>query len=260
MPTRPLKTTFLGAGTMGEALLNGSLTGGVAPDTVTITSRHRERADQLASAYGVHGTTDTAAAVTEAQLVIVALPPDHVPDTLRTLAEHLRSDAVVVSLADGVTLSDLVGVLPESVGVVRAMPSLTARVGQGLTLLTAHSCSGTQLDNVTSFFSLSGETLHVEEDQQARLAPLSSGGSAHILYVVDAMVEAAALRGVHRDVARKVMTQTLTGTAALLDDDGDLAPSQLREQMCAPGGGGIRRIAALDRRGVRSAFLDALTD
>ncbi|MGN0097334.1 MAG: pyrroline-5-carboxylate reductase family protein [Corynebacterium sp.] len=260
MPTRPLKTTFLGAGTMGEALLNGSLTGGVDPDTVTVTSRHRERADQLASTYGVHGTTDTAAAVAEAQLVIVALPPDRVPDTLRSLGDTLRPHTVVVSLADGVTLSDLAEILPDGVGVVRAMPSLTARVGQGLTLLTAHPCSETQLDDVTSFFSRSGEVLHVEEGQQARLAPLSSGGSAHILYVVDAMVEAAALRGVPRDVARKVMTQTLTGTAALLDGRGDLAPSQLREQMCAPGGGGIRRIAALDRRGVRSAFLDALTD
>jgi pyrroline-5-carboxylate reductase len=259
MATLESTIAFIGVGTMGEALLAGSLNGGLDPAEVIVMARHPDRVADLEKTYGVRGTTNLSGAVADAGVVILCVPPIHVLEIVDDLHEQIPGDALLVSLADGVTLDDLANHAPSSLGIARAMPSLTARVGQGLTLLTTRSCSEGQEAAVTRLFERSGNVLHVDEEQQAKLAPLSSGGAAHLLYVVEAMVEAGALRGVPRDHTRQVMTQAVAGTAALLRET-EAEPRALRDEFCAPAGAGARRMASLDRRGVRSAFLDALSD
>ncbi|MFF8565514.1 pyrroline-5-carboxylate reductase family protein [Streptomyces albidoflavus] len=249
---------FLGAGAVSEALIAGALAGGLDPGDVWVTARSQEHVDALSAAHGVRGTTDNAAAAAEAGIVVLALPAAAVAGVLEEVAGRLRDGAVVVSLADGVPLAELERRLPEGVGAARAMPSLTAQAGEGLTLLTpGASCSAAQADAVAGFFERSGKVVRVAEAQHAVLGPLSSGGPAFVLHLAEAMIEAGAVRGVSRDLARELVTQVLTGSAAWLRAD-SREVATLREKVCAPGGAGIRRIAALDRHAVRAAVVSAL--
>ncbi|MFT4048818.1 MAG: pyrroline-5-carboxylate reductase [Solirubrobacterales bacterium] len=259
MSTAPKTVALLGAGTMGEALLKGSLDGGLVAQDVWVTARSRQRVDELIERYGVRGGTDNAAGAAEAQFIVLAVPPGHVAELLAEIADHLRRDAIVVSLADGVSLGDLEEHLPRGLAAARAMPSLTAQVGHGLTLLTTSaSCSNEQSAAIGEFFGRSGEVVAVEEEQQAALGPLSSGGPAYFMYVADAMIEAGAMRGIPRDLAREIVTQAMAGSAAWLQHSSEDAAA-LRAKVTAPGGAGIQRIAELDRRAVRAAFVAALT-
>lgn len=259
MGTTATMVAILGTGTMGEALLKGSLDGGLSARDVWVTARSERRVNDLVEAYGVHGTTDNARAASQARVVVLAVPPQHVAGLIAEVADHLGDDAVVVSLADGIALADLKGFLPREVAFARAMPSLTSQVGNGLTLVTTgDTCGEEQAEAITTFFGRSGEVICVEEDQQAALSPLSSGGSAYFLYVADAMIEAGAMRGVPRDLARRLVARAMAGSAAWLEDSAEDA-AVLRAKVTAPGGAGIQRIAELDRRAVRAAFVAALT-
>ncbi|MEU6123896.1 pyrroline-5-carboxylate reductase [Streptomyces sp. NPDC047123] len=259
MSTARDTVAFLGTGTMGEALLTGALAGGLDPDDVWITARSQEHVDALTASYAVHGTTDNATAASNARLVVLAVPPEHLTDVLAEIAGQTQDGAVIVSLADGITLADMEALLPHGVAAARAMPSLTARVGHGLTLLTpGSSCSDAQADAVTGLFERSGRVLRIAEDQHEVLSPLSSGGPAYVFYLADAMIEAGAVRGIPRDLARELVTEVITGSAAWLRADTDEVAT-LREKVCAPGGTGVRRIATLDRLAVRAAVVSALT-
>src|SRR5690349_14580330 len=102
---------FLGAGSMGGAILQGVVASGVPVDGgIVATNRTREKADALAGLSGVRsislaenpaGNRDAAAA---ARIVLIGVKPVMVPDLLREIAPVLREDAIVVSLAAGVTL------------------------------------------------------------------------------------------------------------------------------------------------------------
>ncbi len=250
---------ILGTGTMGEALLRGSLDGGLAAQDVWVTSRDQTRVDDLVATYGVHGTTDNVEAASKARIVVVAVPPQHVTDVVTEVAVRLTRGAVIVSLADGITLADLEGLLPEGVAAARIMPSLTSQVGHGLTLLTTgDGCTAEQVEDVTALLGRSGEVVPVAEDQHTVLSPLSSGGPAYFLYVADAMIEAGAMRGIPRNLARRIVTQVMAGSAAWLQKSTEDAAA-LRAKVTAPGGAGIKRIAELDQRAVRAAFVTALT-
>lgn len=251
-------TAFLGVGAMGEALLAGSLAGGQPVDDVRVTAHSSGRVREVTERYGVVGTTDNAAAVADAAIVVVAVRPDQVTGVLAEISDHVMDHAVVVSLADGISLADLSEALPAGTAVVRAMPSLTTRIGHGLTLLTfGPSCTVQQVEEVTALFARSGEVIAVEEDQQPVLGPVSSGGPAYFFYVADAMVAASEARGVPWETARRLVAQAMAASAAWLQaTDEDAA--DLRAKVCSPGGAGARRMAELDRRGVRAAFIAAL--
>lgn len=109
---------FLGAGSMGGAILRGVVASGVRIDGgITATNRTAEKAEAFAGLDGVtsialadrpEGNVEAAAG---ARIVLVGVKPAMVPDLLREIAPHLAADAIVVSVAAGVTLQTFADVL-----------------------------------------------------------------------------------------------------------------------------------------------------
>ena len=64
--------------------------------------------------------------------------------------------------------------------------------------------------------------------------------------------------GLPREVAEKLAFQTLLGAAQLLAA-GEAGPAELRAAVTSPGGTTAAGLRELERHGVRSAFLDAVT-
>jgi pyrroline-5-carboxylate reductase len=79
-----------------------------------------------------------------------------------------------------------------------------------------------------------------------------------VFLVVEALTEAGVLNGLPRDLVVDLVAQTLVGSAELLlaSDDG---PEVLRANVTSPGGTTAAGLAALERNGVRAAFLEAVT-
>jgi pyrroline-5-carboxylate reductase len=256
---RTSKVAFLGIGNMAEAIMAGSLRGGLDPRAVQATARHRDRLDRIAGQYGVGTTTSNPEAVAGADLIVVGVEPEQVGGVLDEIADTVPATSVVVSLAGGVSTADLETHLPEGTAVVRVMPNTPALAGAGMAGLTpgAH-CTEDQLQKVAEFFALSGEVIVVPEEQQAAVGALSGSGPAHVFYVVDAMIEAGVTLGLRREVAHRLAVQTIVGAGALLQDTGE-HPVLLRERVSSPGGTTIAALGELDDRAVRAAFVSAIT-
>jgi pyrroline-5-carboxylate reductase len=86
---------------------------------------------------------------------------------------------------------------------------------------------------------------------------LSGSGPAYFALLTEAMIEAGLLLGLSRDVATRLVVQTMLGSARLLRDE-KMHPVELRESVTSPGGTTTRAIRELERSGVRAAFLNAI--
>jgi pyrroline-5-carboxylate reductase len=252
------KVAFLGTGTMAEAVLAGALASGLAPSDVVATVRRPERGAELADRYGVVTTTDNAAAVAGAGVVVVGVKPKDVAALLDLVAGSLPPDAVVVSVAAGLPLALYARHLPDGQPVVRTMPNTPAQVGAGITAVVAGpTASGDDVALVEALLAGTGETVRVDEKDIDAFGALAGSGPAYVFYVVDAMAEAGVLMGLTRAVARRLAVQTVLGSGRLLAETGE-HPAILREKVSSPGGTTIRALAKLDEGGVRAAFLAAL--
>ena len=252
-----MTVTIIGAGVMGESILRGLLADGTDPATVLVAEQHPDRAAAVTSAHGVT-VVDVPQAVESAGVVLVAVKPQDVEVTLAVLADHLPQGAVVVSVAAGITTDALERALPEGTPVVRAMPNTPALVGAGVTAICpGRHATADHLAAAERVLWSVGSVERVPESQMDAVTAVSGSGPAYVFLVVEALVEAGVRVGIPRDLSTRLVLGTLAGSAAMLTQTGE-HPAVLRERVTSPGGTTAAALHALERHGLRAAFLDAV--
>lgn len=246
----------IGAGVMGETVIGGLVRSGWAPNRITAVDRYQPRLDEIRERYGV-GSADLTTAVQGADTIVVVVKPQDAGALLPQVAQAMRSDAVVVSLCAGITLSTIEQSLPEGAAVVRVMPNTPAQVAAGMSAVSGgQSASATQVDAVTELLRPLGEVVVVPEKYLDAVTALSGSGPAYIFLVTEAMIDAGVLLGLPRDIATTLVKQTVYGSAKLMTETGD-HPTTLRERVTSPGGTTAAALRELEAHGLRSAFVAA---
>lgn len=247
----------IGGGMMGGAILEGSLNAGRSSDDVVVTVKlpHEE---QRWRDLGVRICSDNVEAVAEAELVLVGVKPHIVPEVLAEIGEHLRPEAVVVSIAAGVTIDTLEGALPEGTPVVRVMPNIPAVVGRGVAALSpgAHA-RDEHVDAVRELLDSVGSTVVVDEKDLDAVTAVSGSGPAYVFALAEAMIDGGVLLGLTRPVATQLALETVLGAATMLTDS-DKHPTLVREQVVSPGGTTAAALREFSRGGLHSTVLAAM--
>jgi pyrroline-5-carboxylate reductase len=251
-----VRLQIVGGGKMGEALLGGLLAAGWAPpEQIAVVEPVAARGKELADRYpGIEVTPSPR----PAEGVVLAVKPDVVEAACEEVAaagcDRLLSIAAGVTIA---TLEDALGG-PESVRVVRAMPNTAALVGAGAAAIAPGSdVTDDDLDWAEGILAAVGAVVRVPETLLDAVTGLSGSGPAYVFLVVEALVEAGVLVGLPRDVSERLTIQTVLGSARLLAETGQTAPA-LRAAVTSPGGTTAAGLRALERAGVRAAFMEAV--
>ena len=248
---------ILGAGVMGEALLSGLIRSNDVNDSLVIAERRPERAAELIAKYGVE-VVDNVDAVKRADVVVLVVKPQDMGGLLKEIAGVIKQDALVISLAAGITTKFLEAHLPPGAAVVRVMPNTPALVDEGMSALSAGAhCSDSGLAKASSLLGAVGRVVTVPEKYQDAVTAISGSGPAYIFYVVEAMIEAGVVLGLPRATAHDLVVQTLVGAAAMLRETGE-HPTVLRENVTSPAGTTAAALRELDDHKVRAAFITAM--
>jgi pyrroline-5-carboxylate reductase len=190
--------------------------------------------------------------------VVVAVKPPDVADVLEQAATSLREDALVLSIAAGVTIAALERSAPDR-AVVRAMPNTPAVVRRAATAVAAgHHATDAHLGLAERVLGAVGVVVQVPEPQLDAVTGLSGSGPAYVFLVAEALIEAGVLAGLPRSTADALVRETLLGAATLLAEGEP--PAALRAAVTSPGGTTAAGLHALETRGVRAAFLDAVRE
>jgi pyrroline-5-carboxylate reductase len=259
MSVEPRRVAILGAGTIGESLLSGLLSGGWRkPEEVVVTVRDEERASELAERHGVRATLSNTEAVAGAMLVVIAVKPQDFDTLLGEIGGVLTPEQTVLSVAAAIPTATIEAKVAPGVPVVRAMPNRPATVHEGIAGICAGAHAGEEhLRLAEEALSHLGAVVQVPERYMDAVTAVSGSGPAYFALLAEAMIEAGILLGLSREISTQLVVQTMFGTAKLLRDEG-LHPVELREQVTSPGGTTIRAIRELELAGVRAAFLNAI--
>lgn len=226
------KIAVLGCGTMAGALVGGLIDAGqMKAEDVVATARW------------------------DADLVILGVKPYAAVDVLEEVSGALKADAVVVSIAAGVTTEKLL--MAWQGKIVRVMPNTPVRVGKGAFIVSSAPGSEDAAKKVGDLLESVGVVVTVPEELHNAATAVSGSGPAYVFLVAEAMIDAAVALGVPRDQASQLTVATLAGSAELLA--GGEHPAVLRSKVTSPGGTTAAAVAALEAGGVRSVFADAMT-
>ena len=234
---------ILGCGRIGEALLAGLLGAGWKDSVVT--SRTDARATELRERHGVEATTDNAAAVAKAELVVVAVKPQDIDALLAEVGPLLTLEQTILSIAAAIPTAQIEARVADGVPVVRAMPNAPSIVHEGMAGICAGAHAGeAHLALAEDALAHLGRVVRVPESAMDAVTALSGSGPAYFALLAEAMIEAGILLGVSREISTTLVVQTMLGTAKQLRDLG-MHPVELRESVTSPGGTTIAAIREL---------------
>jgi pyrroline-5-carboxylate reductase len=251
--------TFLGAGNMAAALIDGLLAAGTCqPDRITCTDVRPERIQELADRHGIRTTPSNPDAVSKADVVVLAVKPQVLPVVLDGIADSLRPQALVVSIAAGVPCSTIEKRLPSGTRVVRTMPNTPALVHAAATgIAPGARASKDDLDLVQKLFGSVGRTVIVSEALLDAVTGLSGSGPAYVFLIIEALADGGVKMGLPREAAHELATQTVFGAAKLVLESGE-HPARLKDRVTSPAGTTIAGVHALEQGGLRRTLMDAV--
>ena len=259
-----LRLGLIGLGSMGSALLRGWLRREVdslpfiLPVTVCEADQVRLGAFELAYP-GVVAAKPTAAAVAkDSDIIIVAVKPYDVAGVLAGMAPELTPDKTVLSIAAGVRLQDMRAAMGAGAALFRAMPNQAVSVGQGVMSLTGESAVWDERSaGLERLLGLLGYVEVLPESQFNAVTAVAGSAPAFLALVMQGLEDGGVRVGMPRATARRMVRQTVLGTAALMVEE-ELTGRELADRVTSPGGTTIAGLAVLEDRAVRGAMLRAV--
>ncbi|MFJ5621221.1 pyrroline-5-carboxylate reductase [Peribacillus loiseleuriae] len=252
----------IGIGSMAEAIISGMIArGGINPRQIKVANKsNQERLAYIQQQYGVCGHTSLEAALTDADVVFLAVKPKDVLAALTAARPYLTENMLLISVAAGVNLASLEGIIEKKMAIVRAMPNTSAAVGLSATALAANSLAGNaQLQTAIDLFTTIGTVSVVEEHKLNAVTGLSGSGPAYIYYVVEAMEKSAQEIGLDPVTAKQLIIQTIQGAAEMLNQS-PKTPQTLRKEVTSPGGTTEAGLKVLEEHHVQNAFIACIEE
>jgi pyrroline-5-carboxylate reductase len=247
----------IGAGNMGGAILS-RLAAGVDPSLLRVFDTDAGKTRPLSHGAGIAVSASSEDLARASAVIIIAVKPDAVASVLGSIKGSISSDAIVVSIAAGVTLASMEKILGASAKIVRVMPNTPSLVGEGMSVLSPNgNVDEHSLLEVEHIFSMIGRVLTLPEKLMDAVTGLSGSGPAYVFTFIQALSDGGVKLGIPRDKALLLAAQTVLGAAKYVIETGE-DPMYLRGKVTSPGGTTIEGIHVLERSGFAGIVMDAV--
>ena len=255
----PFTIGFLGAGKMAAALASGFVHAElVGPKEILASDPHGAARERFAGEVGSETTASNADVLKFANVVILAVKPNHVVEVLAGLHGKFTSNHLLISIAAGVTLAKLENALPVGARVIRVMPNTPALVGESASAFAlGKNATAADGELAKKLLSAVGIAFQVKENLLDAVTGLSGSGPAYVFSFIEGLIDGGVAMGLPRDMATKLAAQTVLGAAKMVLETGQ-NPSVLRDQVTSPGGTTIEGLHELEKGKLHGVLMDAI--
>lgn len=226
---------IIGCGNMGEALLKGIIdSDAVGLEEIIIYDKDSDRRSYLKSQYSIN-LSDNLKDTLDSENILLAIKPQNLHEFIEQVKEIKLEGKNIISILAGIPT----GYFEKKLGrlsVIRIMPNTPALVKQGMLVISrGEYASQRDLDFARMITSNLGEAVVVEEKFQNLATALSGSGPAYYFLFCKCLIDAAEKKGMDRQVAKKLVVETMAGSAALIKESGREL-GQLIAMVTSPGG------------------------
>jgi pyrroline-5-carboxylate reductase len=246
-----MRVGLIGAGNMARAMARGW------GEPVLCSDSGSGRAAALAEELGGRAASNVEVAQ-ESDLVVLCHKPAQFADVVKEIREHVTAVASVLGSVDTTHLMQ--AYRPQQV--FRLMPNTPVEVRQGVVCYSPVRRPDHVIDpdlerSVLELFGRLGTVVTVDEPLLGAATAVAGVGPAYQALLAEAQVDAAVRLGLKPALASQLVTETMSGTAALLEARG-YDTLAVRREVTSPGGSTARGLDALERAGIRGAFQAAI--
>jgi pyrroline-5-carboxylate reductase len=249
-----MRVGIIGCGKLGRAIASGLLAHGAVREIVAST----RSAQPIPSLPTVAIHASNCAVAHGADVVFLCVKPAHVKAVVEEIASSIDARSLVISTAAAIDARDVCAWLEGRAPVVRVMPNMPCRIGEGMTVIARGPHSKEEhVALAESLFAPLGRTAVIPEHLMDAATAISGCGPAYGYVILEALMDAAVTLGLPYDVARLLTAQTMRGAAQMVLAS-DAHPAELKSEIATPGGCTVDALLELETGGLRSTLLRAV--
>ncbi|KAF9965524.1 delta 1-pyrroline-5-carboxylate reductase [Mortierella alpina] len=289
MPLNRPTICVLGCGTMGIAIIRGTLDSMSGADSVQCSPKsshatvanesgsdpeedllrpagfiacvsHQESSVKLKTILGdqvkvLYGEAGNVQGVSEADVILLCTKPQVAKAVLSAPGiQEALTDKLLVSICAGVTIEQLQSWTTPTTTVIRAMPNTPCKIREGMTVLSCGPTTDAQSMKFTSnIFSTLGRCRILDEKHLDAVTALAGSGPAFACVMLEALADGGVMMGLPRDVATELAAQVLQGAARMVLTTG-AHPAAIKDSVTTPGGCTIAGLLTMEDGKIRSTL------
>ncbi|PIE39941.1 MAG: pyrroline-5-carboxylate reductase [Gammaproteobacteria bacterium] len=212
---------FIGAGHMAKGIINGLLANAIDGKNIITSTRTVASGNQLMAEFGVHNSQDNNACL-DADIIVLAVKPQMLTTVLSAMDSEKLAKKLIVSVIAGVACQVYRQHISDNIRLVRTMPNMPAKIGQGMTGMYAENCSVADKVAAEDLMRCTGKTLWVEKEAGIDYVNAISGsGPAYVYGFIHYLAQAGERLGLSYQDALTLALQTVIGSARLAEQDND---------------------------------------
>lgn len=249
---------FIGFGNMAQAMAQGWIEkGAVKADRICACAANWDKLRKNAQKFGICGCQSAKEVALQSDVVIVAVKPYLVRQVLEPILELVK-DKILISVAVNMPFEAYEEFLLPGTHHLSTLPNTPVAVGEGIILCEErHSLTEEEFDLVKELFCAIALVETVDAGHLGIAGTISGCGPAFAAMFIEALSDGAVLHGLPRELSYKLASQMVVGTGKLQLATGN-HPGAMKDGVCSPGGTTIVGVTALERKGFRSAVIDAI--
>jgi pyrroline-5-carboxylate reductase len=246
---------FIGAGNMGEAMIQAILKKNVAK--VNFFDINKEKKQSL-EAYGATSQLSEEALVKESEYIVLTIKPQYYEDVIAKIKPFLTKEKVIITVAPGFSLERLEALIG-GCSVIRTMPNTPALIQKGVSAYCykEEKVTQEQVEVFKKIFDTFGKSFYVKEEMMEAVVATSGSSPAYGYVMIEAMVDAAVSYGLPRDTAYEMAALSIKGACEMILET-KKHPGVLKDQVTSPGGTTIEAIKKLEEKGFRTALIQGM--
>ena len=231
-----MKIAFLGGGNMASALIGGLIAKGHDATRISVIELSPAAREKLAARYPVRVTTAPDDAMRGADTLVLAVKPQDMKRALASIGTEVRN-ALVISIAAGITLETLSRWLGGHRKIVRCMPNTPGLIGAGITgLYASREVDEQERNKAERILRAVGEVVWLAEERLIDpVTAVSASGPAYVFWFIEQLAASAVKLGIPADEAMKLAKHTVLGAARLAIESPE-TPETLRKNVTSKGG------------------------
>jgi pyrroline-5-carboxylate reductase len=248
------RIAIIGGGNLGTALAEGLLKSKFSKASGIIVTKRNTSTLNALSKKGIRITDNNAAAVSQSDVIILAVKPFQVLDVLNGVKKELNKDKILISVVTGVTISETEEIIKKPIPLFRAMPNTAIAIQESMTCICSRNASAANLAYVTGLFTKLGKVVTIDEKLMEAATILGACGTAYAMRYIRANIQGGIEIGFDAVTASLIAAQTVKGAADLLLLNGS-HPEQEIDKVTTPKGCTIAGLNEMEHQGFSSSLI-----
>ncbi len=250
---------FIGAGNMAYAIISGLINNGMPAKQIKLSDTNEALLFLRKEAFNLEVFTDNIELAKRCDVIVLAVKPQILSTVCHQIADAIKPNTLVVSIAAGVRVGDINHWLGGNASIVRTMPNTPALLNQGVTgLFAGEFVNELQKELASDILNSVGQSLWVEEEKMLdAVTALSGSGPAYFFLMIESMSKAGVALGLDEKTAQSLSIQTALGASMMANATTD-SIAALRKQVTSPNGTTQAAIASFQQQNFESIVAQAM--